>query len=164
MEALPAGEFDQLMAEYGELDLMDVKQLQKLHAEGVTLMAHGSLHSRMVEGETPAILHREIARAKLALENMVGEPVDYYVYPHGLATAAARAVVRESGYQAALTMRAGCVRPDCNAFELPRIATECTVGYLRQQLVQLGDDQESGVGSPNSGIRNQESGIGSSSS
>ena len=163
-QELQPGEFDQLMEEYGELKLMDQKQLQKLHAEGVTLMGHGSLHSRLVEGETPAVLYREIAGAKRALEDLVADPVEYYVYPHGLVTSAARAMVRDSSYRAALTMRAGCVRHGCNALELPRIATECTVGYLRQQLVQLAYGQESEGRSQESGVRGQESGVGSSSS
>ncbi len=122
-------------------------------------MAHGDLHSRIVEGEIPAVLQREIAGAKTALEGMLKAPVDYYVYPHGATTSASRSLVRDSGYRAALTMRIGCVQPGCNLFELPRIATECTVGYLRQQLVHL-----AGTSSQESGIRNQESGVKSSSS
>jgi peptidoglycan/xylan/chitin deacetylase (PgdA/CDA1 family) len=159
-EELAPGEFDYLMEEYSELQVMNLVQLQKLHAEGVALMAHGSLHSRMVEGETTAVLHREIAGSKAELEGMIHAPVEYYVYPHGAVTSGARALVRASGYRAALTMRVGCVQPSTNPFELPRIATECTVGYLRQQLVHLAGTD----GSQESLNRGEESGVQSSSS
>jgi peptidoglycan/xylan/chitin deacetylase (PgdA/CDA1 family) len=133
-QQLSAGEWEQLMAGYADLRLMTADQLRQLHAEGVTLAAHGWHHSPLEEREAPEVMAREVDQAKAALEALLGAPVDYFIFPYGVAPPAARQRVAAADYRAAFTTRSDCVRPGQDPFDLPRIAAECTLAHLRSQL------------------------------
>ncbi len=137
LDALPSGEFERLMRDYGELRLMSIEQIRQMHAEGVTIMGHGFSHAYLGDDESPDVLDREICLSREKLSDLLNASVDCYVYPFGRDTESARRVVRASGYKAALGVQPGFVGANADLLSLPRVHAECSLNHLRHQLARL---------------------------
>jgi peptidoglycan/xylan/chitin deacetylase (PgdA/CDA1 family) len=88
--------------------------------EGVTVGAHGDTHTKLSElGSTGQA--REIEGSKQALEKIVGRPVTGFSYPHGAVNPGARERLVRAGFAYACSSRPGCVLPESDLFDLPRI-------------------------------------------
>jgi len=86
---------------------------------GAHSRTHGCLGKLSVLQQT-----QEIAGSRSALENLTGRPVLSFAYPFGAATDFTPdtvALVRQAGFELACTSEPGAVRPETNAFHLPRM-------------------------------------------
>jgi peptidoglycan/xylan/chitin deacetylase (PgdA/CDA1 family) len=88
--------------------------------EGVTLGAHGDTHVKL-SGSSPDVLSSEVDGARRALDRLLGRPVEGFSYPHGSLDRAAREGVERAGFRFACSSRPGCVLPESDPYELPRI-------------------------------------------
>lgn len=101
--------------------LMSGGKLRELRAGGVEIGSHSVSHPRLSR-LPPAARRAEIVDSKRALEDILGDPVDFFAYPYGDYGAEARDAVAEAGYKAALTCSRGAANTAPNPFEIPRKA------------------------------------------
>ena len=133
---LPTGEFGRLLEQNPDLRIMNSTELRQLRDEGVTIAAHGWLHTPLMDCVNNLVLHRETATAKERLEALLETRIEHFVFPHGHYSSASIEALKKSGYRSALTTRAGCVQPASDVYMLPRIAAECTLSHLRSRLLR----------------------------
>ncbi len=101
--------------------LLSARRLCEMRKERVEIGSHSVSHARLGRLE-PAQACREITDSKAALEDVLGEAVDFFAYPYGDYTPAVRDAVRDAGYQAAVTCSRGAANTAPNPFEIPRKA------------------------------------------
>jgi peptidoglycan/xylan/chitin deacetylase (PgdA/CDA1 family) len=112
--------------------LMDRETILDLRAHNVIFGSHSLTH--------PLLTHidrrrqkREIAESKSALEDLLNEQVSYFCYPSGDHDEAVVDMVREAGYEAALTCDRGAATPGDGPLTLPRKAVsfgDSLIGYF----------------------------------
>jgi len=95
--------------------MMDEGQLRELAAAGWELGAHTMTHPDLSALDYDSCL-REIGESRVALEGIIGGPVETFAYPFGRYGAAAVAAARDSGLIAAVTSGSGSWDP----YELTR--------------------------------------------
>ena len=95
-------------------------ELRDMAVRGMEIGSHTLSHPRLAEC-SPEEAAKQIKESKLALESGLGLPVRYFSYPHGNFNAAVKKVVKECGYTAATTTRAGLNTPGGDPFDLKRI-------------------------------------------
>lgn len=103
--------------------MMTTIQVRALHAAGMSIGGHTAHHpilARLKADEAK----QEIARGKETLEGIVGEKLKLFAYPNGKPsqdyTHEHVAMVRELGFQAAVSTAWGAATRDNDIFQLPR--------------------------------------------
>jgi peptidoglycan/xylan/chitin deacetylase (PgdA/CDA1 family) len=103
--------------------MLSTDQLRALHAAGMGIGAHTVSHPILARCDEQTA-RREIADSRAQLEALLGEPVRLFAYPNGKLgadyTAAHARMVRELGFDAALSTNAGASRHGDDLFQLPR--------------------------------------------
>lgn len=132
-------------------DLMMIDaQVQTLHRNGIEIGAHTMNHPILASaGDDEA--RREIQQSKATLETLLGEPVTTFAYPNGRPvrdyTAAHVKMVRDCGFELALTTAWGVATQHSDAFQIPRLApwdrtalrygTRILRGYRQRQFATV---------------------------
>lgn len=99
---------------------MSLTQLREWAALGHEVGAHTMDHvdlTRTPDDEA----RRQIAGSKAALEDMVGQAVTSFCYPHGANAPIHREMAREAGFETATTTVRARARPGDDPFGIPRI-------------------------------------------
>lgn len=104
--------------------MMTSAQVAELHREGMEIGAHTITHpilTRIDNGRAA----REIVQSKTDLEAVVGAPVRTFAYPNGNPRKDYERchvdMVRDAGFEAAVSTAWGCAKPDRDRLQLPRI-------------------------------------------
>lgn len=101
--------------------LMSAGRLREVRAAGIAIGSHTVNHVKLAEVD-PATRRRELIDSRMALEDVLGEPVDHLCYPFGsFATDTIRAAA-EAGYRSATTCLRGAAIPADHPLILPRKA------------------------------------------
>ena len=103
--------------------MMRSSQVRQLHQAGMTIGAHTVNHPIVARlGDDQAC--SEIAAGKLALEMIIGAPVTLFAYPNGKPgqdyLAPHVEMVKQLGFEAAVSTSWGAARPQGDLFQLPR--------------------------------------------
>lgn len=103
--------------------MMSQAQVRQLHQAGIEIGAH-TVHHPILARLPAAEARREIADGKNALEAMIDAPVRLFAYPNGKPgqdyQAEHVAMVRELGFEGAVSTSWGAARPGSDLFQLPR--------------------------------------------
>ena len=104
------------------VEMMGEEQMLEMAADplctiGVHTCSHPHL-SQLVEEEQ----RREIADCKADLERLVGRPVRHFAYPYGDYNDITLRIVRELGFETAVTTSGRQVRNDAQMLELDRVS------------------------------------------
>ncbi|OYV00922.1 MAG: carbohydrate esterase family protein [Burkholderiales bacterium PBB5] len=103
--------------------MMRSEQVRRLHASGMQVGAHTVDHP-ILTGLSADSLRDQVLGSRQALEGLLGARVGLFAYPNGKPDtdydAAAVALVRELGFDAAFTTVAGVSRQGHDRFQLPR--------------------------------------------
>lgn len=102
-------------------ELMDAGQLSELAEMGYEIGCHGATHLDLSEVDDPAVLRRETAGAHAELEERVHAFVSSFCYPYGRLSAAARQVVREAGFTAAVSIHRHAGATPGDPWAVPRL-------------------------------------------
>ncbi|MBX8825287.1 polysaccharide deacetylase family protein [Ochrobactrum sp. SFR4] len=103
-----------------EMACMSVTQMREWAALGHEVGAHTLDHVNL--NETPDNeARRQISESKSRLEDMLGAEVPHFCYPYGANNQTHRLMVREAGFQSAVTTIAARARPSDDPFGIPRI-------------------------------------------
>jgi peptidoglycan/xylan/chitin deacetylase (PgdA/CDA1 family) len=100
---------------------LSVAELEAVAASGCVrigshTVSHAHLSHLAVEEQ-----RREIGDSRRRLEEIVGEAVDHFSYPHGDFTSDTVALVREAGFRVACGTACAPVLPGADLFRLPRV-------------------------------------------
>ena len=103
--------------------MMRSAQVAALHQAGMQIGAHTVSHPILAQLDEPAA-RAEIEEGKQALERLIGAEVGLFAYPHGRPgadySAATVALVREAGFDAAVSTAWGAADAANDPFQLPR--------------------------------------------
>lgn len=101
------------------LPLMEWKEICELSAAGIAFGSHSASHPYL--DKSPADeLEREIAGSQHVIADRTGRAPEFFCYPYGVWTPAARDVVRKH-YRGACSTAAGLIEPRSDPFALPRV-------------------------------------------
>ncbi len=103
--------------------MMRDAQVRELHQAGMTLGAHTLTHPILAAQDVDAA-RREIVEGKAALEKITGEPVQTFAYPNGRPHQDYRAehvqMVKDAGFEFAVSTALGTARAASDPYQLPR--------------------------------------------
>lgn len=112
--------------------LMDKKAIRNLWAQDIVFGSHSLTHPLLTRIDRER-QRQEINESKSALEDLLTTEIRYFCYPSGDYDKAVVDMVREAGYQAALTCDRGAATPDDTPLTLPRKAVsfgDSLIGYF----------------------------------
>ncbi|RLK51653.1 polysaccharide deacetylase [Alkalispirillum mobile] len=119
VEALPA----RLGIQLPEDLMMRDDQVRQLADAGMEIGGHTVSHPILAR-QAPDEARREIGGGREALEKLLGRPVRLFAYPNGRPgkdyAAEHVAMVRECGYEAAVSTAVGAADPSADPYQLPR--------------------------------------------
>jgi len=105
--------------------MLTTRQVRALRDAGVEIGAHTATHPILTRIE-PATAREDMAQSKDVLEGILGEPVRLFAYPNGRPCrdydARHVTMARELGFAAAVSTAWGAAYPDCDLFQVPRVA------------------------------------------
>ena len=101
--------------------LMDRDTIRELRARGVVFGSHSLTHPFLTKIDRSG-REEEIKDSKSALEDLLGEEVQYFCYPSGDYDAGVAEAVKDAGYAAALTCDRGSATVFDDPLTLPRKA------------------------------------------
>jgi peptidoglycan/xylan/chitin deacetylase (PgdA/CDA1 family) len=113
-------------ASVGQRGYVTWGQLREMAELGMSIQSHGYEH-RYLTALSPQELERSLVRARLTIEQQIGEPVQLLAPPGGRMPADLRAIARDCGYSHVLCSRPGRVRRDAANAALPRLAVVATL-------------------------------------
>lgn len=103
--------------------MMTHRQLRLLHDEGAEIGAHTRTHPILERLDDTAAL-QEIESGRQELEALIGTAVRVFAYPNGVpgrdCSARHAAMVRQAGFEAAVSTRQACATTSSDIFQLPR--------------------------------------------
>lgn len=103
--------------------MMTTDQLRSLHAAGMDIGAHTARHPILANMDDAAV-RQEIAEGKAFLEAALGERIRLFAYPNGKPgkdyLPEQAAIVRELGFEAAVSTQPGVAVRVSDPFQLPR--------------------------------------------
>lgn len=103
--------------------MMSSDQLRALRAAGMEIGGH-TVHHPILARLAPEAARREIADGKAMLERILGEPVRLFAYPNGVPGRDYRpehvSMVREAGFEAAVSTAWGVAGTGDDLYQLPR--------------------------------------------
>jgi hypothetical protein len=105
--------------------MMSDEQVRQLHRNGIEIGAHTVTHPILTETSASQV-RVELAENKRYLETLVGEAVTSFAYPNGNPSRDYRRehveLVREAGFELAVTTAWGAATRSTDPLQLPRIA------------------------------------------
>lgn len=103
--------------------MMRSDQVRALHLAGMQIGAHTSTHPILAQIDNDAA-RAEIRDGRAALESIIGAPVTLFAYPNGKPNVDYESVhvamVRDLGFDAAVSTRRGAANADSDVHQLPR--------------------------------------------
>ena len=120
--------------------MMTTAQVRALHAAGMEVGGHTVNHPILARVDATAAA-KEIGSGKETLEAMIGAPVRLFAYPNGGPgrdyLAAHVALVKQMGFDAAVSTSWGCASPRSDLFQLPRFTPwDRTPGRFALRMAQ----------------------------
>lgn len=116
-------------------DFLTPWQIQAMHKNGIEFGAHTLTHPDLhrISGNQA---WKEIYQSRSELEKMLKIPIRTFAYPSGRFNQIHQAIVRYAGYDAALTVAPGGVRPGDDLFSLQRteIASKDSLSDFKNKL------------------------------
>ena len=120
--------------EGGEADpLMDESQVREWLAAGHQIGAHTCTHPRLSQ-LSDAQANEEISASRKKLEDRFGLPVEHFAYPYGDYNERTVELVRQAGFETAVTMHRGVNLPNTPLFELKRWTARYETRNLKNLL------------------------------
>ena len=113
------------------LEYMRENELKELEASGlIDIEPHTDSHPKL----TQLIIERargEIARSREFLRKLLGKQGRFFAYPYGDYNDDIKRLVKEFGFDAAVTVREGTVGPESDDLELPRNSIDSSTTFMQ---------------------------------
>jgi peptidoglycan/xylan/chitin deacetylase (PgdA/CDA1 family) len=121
-----------------QLPMLDHHQLVDLAAQGCEIGAHSMSHPQLdcLPRDQAA---QEVRQCKDILEQVLGQPVDSFAYPHGYYDHEVRQMVVDSGYSSASAVKDALSHVDDDRFALARITVKADFDESKIDQVLAGE-------------------------
>lgn len=90
----------------GEEDYLSVDEIRQMQKDGIVIASH-TLNEKYVPSLKKVRLYEELRGSKEKLEQLAGEPVEFFAYCSGGYTIQAQKILKDAGYLAAFTTNRG---------------------------------------------------------
>jgi peptidoglycan/xylan/chitin deacetylase (PgdA/CDA1 family) len=121
----------------GDTPMLDARQLRDLADEGCELGAHSMTHPQLDCLTLPAAA-REITDSKDVLEQLLGQRVDSFAYPHGYHSRHVKDLVADAGYTSATAVRNALSHADDDRYAIARVTITADYDAARLERVLTG--------------------------
>lgn len=112
-------------------DRLSWEEIKTLKASGIVdFGSHGLGPEPLINIKSDEVIKREIFDSKKILESRLGSPVNAFSYPEGRFTDRIRELVREAGYEVAVTTNPGRDFSDDDIYALKRVRISSTSNNL----------------------------------
>jgi peptidoglycan/xylan/chitin deacetylase (PgdA/CDA1 family) len=105
--------------------MMTLRQVKEVADCGLEIGAHTVTHPQLDTLSAGRVL-RELQTPKAVLEDLLGEPVPAFAYPHGYNSPAVRRLVRAAGYSSATAVRNALSSTRDDPFRIARLMLKST--------------------------------------
>lgn len=123
----------------GQQPMLSAADVRELADDGVQIGAHSMTHPQLdcIDREQA---RDEIIQSKVALEQIVGRPVESFAYPHGYHDRTVKKMVIEAGFTSAAAVRNALSHAQDDPFALARytVMGDCSVAKLEDVLAGRG--------------------------
>lgn len=96
------------------------QQLREMERHGTSIGSHGVRHLDMLR-LSPSRARTDLVRSKRDIEGKLGNPVRHYSYPYGRFVRDTVELVREAGYQTAVTVKHSGIPRKLDPMRIPRL-------------------------------------------
>ncbi len=104
---------------YNHLKLMSKEMIYELYTQGINFGAHTVHHFRLTE-LLNSDAEFQINQSKFHLENILGNQIDSFSFPHGKYNKQIIDLLKKNGFTNALTCNSNTLNYSSSVFELPR--------------------------------------------
>lgn len=104
------------------LSLMVWDEVMEMHRHGFSFGSHGSRHLRLTQLDA-ALIRGDLEKSKCAIEDILGDPCLLFCYPYGNFDDTVQRIVRETGFEGAVTSEFGINRTGADSYALRRIGS-----------------------------------------
>jgi len=101
--------------------IMSEKRIEQLMDKGISFGSHGVTHLKLGEA-TDEEIYFEVRESKKALEEKFKRPFRHFCYPYGSFDKRAIQIVKEAGFDSAVSCVRGSAYPGDHLYQLPRKA------------------------------------------
>ena len=105
--------------------MMTLRQVKEVADCGLEIGAHTVTHPQL-DTLSPALVLHELCSPKAVLEDLLGEPVPAFAYPHGYNSPRVRRLVREAGYSSATAVRNALSSTRDDPYRIARLMLKST--------------------------------------
>jgi peptidoglycan/xylan/chitin deacetylase (PgdA/CDA1 family) len=102
-------------------ETMDVREIQMLSQNPLFSIGAHSVHHSMLAEQNMTDQAFEVKESKRQIETWLGKPVTGFAYPYGNYSAVTQALLKEAGFEYAVSTEPKLVTAEDDAFALPRI-------------------------------------------
>jgi peptidoglycan/xylan/chitin deacetylase (PgdA/CDA1 family)/GT2 family glycosyltransferase/SAM-dependent methyltransferase len=146
---LPSAEREALMARVAAWSGLDLaprpthrpmlwKELKRLAERPQHTIGNHAIHHLSLPGQPAEVQRKEVAESKRTLEGLLQRPVTSFSYPYGQFSRETVAVVRDAGFDTAVTVEGRVIRPGARRLLLPRFEIKgCDLDEFAEQLRQM---------------------------
>lgn len=100
---------------------MSVREMQMLSENPLFNIGAHSVHHAMLSQQTPAEQAYEVKESKNQIEKWLGKPVNGFAYPYGNYSPTIQALLKEAGFEYAVSTEQKAVTREDDPFALPRL-------------------------------------------
>ncbi|MDZ4226141.1 MAG: polysaccharide deacetylase family protein [Patescibacteria group bacterium] len=109
---------------------LTVAEMQELECAGVEIQPHSKAHPRLGDLEVNRA-RDEVLGSKQQLESWLGKRANIFAYPYGSYNNNTEQIVREGGFDAAVTVREGTVQKNTDLYHLPRNSVDHSITFAQ---------------------------------
>lgn len=110
------------------------EEIKVLRGAGMQIGSHSHGHYSMASDDEE-VLRKDVRLSKEILSGITGEVPKLFSYPHGRSGSAAKKVLREEGFDLAVTIERKKIEKTDGPFSIPRYDTMDIKGYLDEQKI-----------------------------
>jgi len=114
-------------ATVGQRNYLDWQALGDLADQGISIQSHGDTH-RYFDSLSEAEIEQELHVSKAQIEGKLARPVTLFAPPGGRMNVAAATIAKRLGYHGICSSRAGLLRVEASAWQIPRFAVLSSTG------------------------------------
>ncbi len=123
------GRFAWAAAENGARHAMTVDELVQIsRLPAITIGGHSMTHVRMTACSDQELIS-QLSQCKQRLERWTGKPVRYFAYPYGAYNQHTPSVVRDCGFEMAVTTDNALITARANPYTVPRFSVADQIGF-----------------------------------
>ena len=109
------------------LPMLTPREIADLAADGCEIGAHSMTHPHL-DCLPHAVAYEEIRHSKDVLEQVLGQAVDTFAYPHGYHSRATKELVMAAGYRSATAVRNALSHADDDRYAIARVTVTSDFG------------------------------------